>query len=124
MEYDFKDFYIEYPGHPRYNSTQLIEDDIIRVILQKIEVMLFTNKGDLLCEPEFGANLLEYLHETRLSSQSVEEELYSQISKYIPELENTSYTLKVSFHEHPEDFQEYMEIYIQISDYNIYAYIT
>ena len=36
--YNFADFYIEYPGHPRFNDTQIIEDDVIRVIIQKWEI--------------------------------------------------------------------------------------
>ena len=41
---NFVDFYIEYPGHPRFVEGRIIEDDIIRVIVQKYEVLIFTNK--------------------------------------------------------------------------------
>ena len=47
MALDFTDFYIEYPGHPRFRDLQIIEDDVVRIILQKWEMILFTNKGEL-----------------------------------------------------------------------------
>ena len=47
MAFNFTDFYIEYPGHPRFRDLQIIEDDVVRIILQKWEMILFTNKGEL-----------------------------------------------------------------------------
>jgi len=88
MAFDFSDFYIIYPGHPRFNNTQLIEDDVIRVIIQKWELMVFTNRGELFCDPEFGGDLPKYLHETRLSAETIEAELRQQVRTYITELES------------------------------------
>jgi hypothetical protein len=62
MAFDFSDFYIIYLGHPRFNDTQIIEDDVIRVIIQKWELIIFTNRGELFCDPEFGGDLPKYLH--------------------------------------------------------------
>jgi hypothetical protein len=124
MAFDFTDFYIEYPGHPRFNDTQIIEDDLVRVVLQKWEMMIFTNRGELFCEPDFGGDLPKYLHETRLSAETISAELRQQVNKYIPELDSITYDLEVNFYEDPERYQEYMEILFQIADYNVYAVIT
>jgi hypothetical protein len=124
MAFDFTDFYIEYPGHPRFNDAQIIEDDLVRVVLQKWEMMIFTNKGELLFEPDFGGDLPKYLHETRLSAETISTELRQQVNKYIPELDSITYELQVTFYEDPERYQEYMEILFQIADYNVYAVIT
>ena len=124
MAFDFSDFYIIYPGHPRFNDLQIIEDDVIRVIIQKWELMIFTNRGELFCDPEFGGDLHKYLHETRLSAETIESELRSQVGEYIPELESINYTLQVNFYEDPERYQEYMEINFQIADYEVYAVVT
>lgn len=123
MAFDFKDFYILYPNHPRFNDIQLIEDDLIRIILQKWEMILFTNRGDLFCDPDFGGDLIRYLHDTKLSSETIEKELIGQIKTYIPELESTTYTLKVTFYEDPERYQEYMEVYFKLLEYEVYASI-
>lgn len=124
MAFDFIDFYIEYPGHPRFNNLQIIEDDLIRVILQKWEMVIFTNKGELYGDPNFGGDLTKFLHETRLSNTTIEEELKEQISLHIPELIDLDYTLSVEFYEDPNRYQEYMEILFSLSDYNVYAIIT
>lgn len=124
MAFDFTDFYIIYPGHPRFNNLQIIEDDVVRVIIQKWELLIFTNKGELFCDPEFGGDLPKYLHETRLSGESIEMDLRSQISEYIEELQSIEYKLEINFFEDPERYQEYMEIKFEISEYEVFAVVT
>ena len=124
MAFDFTDFYIIYPGHPRFNNLQIIEDDVVRVIIQKWELLIFTNKGELFCDPEFGGDLPKYLHETRLSAESIEMDLRSQISEYIEELKSIEYKLEINFFEDPERYQEYMEIKFEISEYEVFAVVT
>jgi|JI9StandDraft_1071089.scaffolds.fasta_scaffold285589_2 hypothetical protein len=118
---DFKDFYIRYQGHPKYKSGQLIEDDIINVIIQKYEMVLFTNKGEVLGEPDLGADLVLLLYETRVSASFVEEIIRQQISTFIPELDSMNYGLKVVFAQDVENYQDMMFIYFQIADYEVYA---
>lgn len=121
MAVSFIDFYIGYPGHPRFKTPDIIEDDVIRVIIQKYEMILFTNKGDLLGDPNFGASLEELLHETRLSAEVIEGDIKAQIADYIQEVDNIDYSLKVEFFEDPERFQEYMVIGFKIKDFEVFA---
>jgi len=121
MAVNFIDYYIGYPGHPRFKTPDIIEDDVIRVIVQKYEMVLFTNKGDLLGDPNFGANLEELLHETRLSAEVIEADIRAQIADYIPEIDNIEYDLKVEFLEDPERYQEYMVIGFRIKDVEVFA---
>lgn len=121
MAFSFIDFYIGYPGHPRFKNLELIEDDIVRVIIQKYEMVIFTNKGELLGDPNFGAGLTELLHETRISAESVEADIRAQIADYIPELEGIDYDLTIEFVEDPENFQEVMLVNFTVAGYEIYA---
>jgi len=93
---DFKSFYIKYPGHPGYNSKKVIEDDAIGVIVNKVEMILFTNKGEVYGNPDLGANLYNYLHQTNVSADFVKSEINDQINKYVPELTNLMYKLEVN----------------------------
>ena len=82
---DFTDFYILYKDHPRYVTKELIEDEVINVIIQKYEMVLFTNKGEVLGDPNFGANLPELLFQTKVSDKySIEETCHPTALNYLP----------------------------------------
>lgn len=124
MAFDFTDFYIRYNGHPLYSPEEVIQDEIILVIIQKVEMILFTQRGDLLGDPDFGANLEFYLHQTRVSASTVEQEIRTQFSIYIPELNSIPYELNVTFTEHPEIFTDVMLVDFQLKDVEVNAYFA
>jgi len=121
--FNFIDFYIGYKNHPKFVDKRMIEDDLIRVIVQKYEMIVFTNKGEVLGEPNFGGDLPKLLFQTRVSAETVERNLLEQIFEYIPEITNMNFQLKVEFLSDPENFQEIMEIKFQLTDYEVYALI-
>ncbi len=123
-EFDFRDHYIGYKGHPRFIVNKIIEDDAIRVIVQKIEMILFTNKGEVLGLPDFGCDLEKILFETRIARTGVIQTIVEQINTYIPELSGINYGLDVQFSEDPENFQEAMEIFFTLADYEIYLIVS
>lgn len=123
-EFDFRDFYIGYPGHPRFTINRIITDDAVRVIIQKYELLIFTNKGEVLGDPDFGCDLERLLHETAVSADAVKRDIIQQINKYIPEISNINYTLEVEFQEDPENYQDVMVINFTIGENEINAVIT
>ena len=123
-EFDFKDHYIGYLGHPKFIVNKIIEDDVIRVVIQKYEMLLFTNKGELLGDSDFGCDLQKLLFETRIAKSGVKTIIIEQINKYIPEIRNINYILDVQFSTDPENFQEVMEIFFTISDYEVYFVVS
>lgn len=123
-EFDFRDHYIGHPGRPKYIANKMIEDDAVRVIIQKLEMILFTNKGELLGRPDFGCDLEKLLFETRISRSGVIEIIRQQIEDYIPEIRDINYGLDVQFSEDPENFQEVMEIFFEIADYDVYFVVS
>lgn len=123
-DFNFVDFYTSYQGNPNFRDFELIEDDILRVIIQKWEMIIFTEKGEVFGEPNLGADLSHYLHETRLSADSIKEALNDQISYFIPELDGIDYTLEVEILEDSESYQEYMEINFVIKDIELYIIVS
>jgi len=123
-EFDFRDLYIGYEGHPRFTINKIITDDIIRVIVQKYEMIIFTNKGELFGDPNFGADLTRLLFETKISAEAVKENIISQINRYINELQGTSYTLEVHFEQDPENYQDVMIVDFTLADYEVQAIIS
>lgn len=120
---DYIDFYIEYPGHPRFNDSKIIEDDLIRVIIQKYEMIIFTNKGDVFGDPYFGASLQELLHQTKVSASYVKNEINNQILNYIPEISNINYELDAYFIKDVNLIYEIMILKFKIGEYDVYANI-
>jgi len=122
INFDFSDIYIRYPEHPSYNSEQIVEDEILRVIVQKYEMVLFTNKGEVLGEPNMGADLDRLLHKTRVSGRYVERIVNEQITEFIPELTGINYELSVSFEQNPNNFSDIMFINFRIKEIEVNAF--
>lgn len=118
---DYVDFYIIGPEDPTFNDTYLVEDDIINVIIQKYKSIIFTNKGDVLGDPNFGADIELLLYETKVSEDYVSKTIIEQINQYIPELVNMNYSLQIAFAQDATTFQDAMFIYFNIADYEVYA---
>lgn len=119
--FDFTDFYILYRGHPRYRKGEIHESELVNIIIQKYEVMLFTNKGEVFGQPNFGADILEFLYETKVSATFVKEKIQEQIQKFIPELLRINYSLNVVFVQDPENYQDIMFINLRFADRDVYA---
>lgn len=124
MELNFKDLYIGYKSHPKFTINKIIEDDILQVIVQKYETLIFSNKGDLLGDIDFGCDLQKILFQTRLSANNVKKIIIDQIEKYIPEILNIEYSLDVKFINDGENYQDIMVIDFEISGYTINAIIS
>ena len=92
---DSKDFYIVWEGHPKYKEGEIVTDERIRVIVQKIEMVLFTNKGDCIADIDFGADITRYLWETNVSTDFIRNEIIRQFDTYIPELELYDYSVEL-----------------------------
>lgn len=93
---DYRDFYIKYPEHNLYHSELIFTDSKTDMIVNKIEMVLFTNKGDFIGDPDFGANLEFYLWQTRVSATKIDSIIRDQFDKYVPELNSIGYELNVS----------------------------
>lgn len=114
---DYKDLYLKYPGHDKYNSYRIVEDDTIEVIEQKLEMILFASKGDLYGEVNFGCDLEYYLWQTRLDTPQIKRYITDQISEYIPELNEIGYTIDVKIYD--GTVRDIMFIQIVIRGYNL-----
>jgi len=91
---DVKDLVIRYDGHPRYVLNKIVEDDEIEVIVQKLEMLLFTNHTDVIGD-DIGVGLEYYLWQTKVSVNTLDGKVRGQISKYIPELDELGYSLSL-----------------------------
>jgi len=114
---DVKDLVIRYPGHPKYEPYRIVEDGEVEVIVQKLEMILFTNKGEVLGDTNLGCNLEYYLWQTRITSGNLKSKIEEQIYTYIPELISLGYTLSIYLYE--GTLRDILNIDFLIKGYNI-----
>jgi len=114
---DIKDLVIRYPGHPKYEVNRIVEDDEIEVIVQKLEMILFTNQGEVLGDINMGVNLEYYLWQTRVTTETLKKKVDEQISIYITELADLGYTLSVNVFE--GTLRDILYLNFVIKGYNI-----
>jgi phage baseplate assembly protein W len=96
---NIKDVNIRGEDHPKYSSNRVEEDRAIEFIVQKLENLLFTNTGDVLGDPNFGANLEFYLWTTNVPISKIETQIKKQIDEYIPELNTIEYSMDIEIYE-------------------------
>ena len=116
---DFRDFYIKYEEHPKYNDNQLLTESKTEMIVNKLEVILTTNKGECIADPNLGADLPYFLWQTNVSAEKIRGIIKEQIDIYIPELNDTEYLLNVRLIE--GELRDIMLIDITIDDQQIRA---
>jgi hypothetical protein len=114
---DYKDIYIKYEGHPKYSSEYIIEDDVINVIIQKLEMILFSRKGEVLGDPDMGCDIEFYLWKTKVPAKQIKKIITDQIVIYIPELTQLEYDINIEIYE--GTIQDIMYITTTIKDYNV-----
>jgi len=116
---DYSDFNIRWRSHPKYDPKQIVQTDIIEVILQKLEMLLFTAPGDILGEDgfDFGANLEYYLWQTKISNNNLKQKIMDQVSEKIPELAVMGYDLSLDIYE--GDYQDILQLNFTIQGYNV-----
>lgn len=116
---DSRSFYITYPGHPNFKENEILVDDPLRVIINKIEMCLFTNTGDYIADIDFGANLPFYLWQTRVSLDFIKANIQEQFDKYIPELRQFNSSLTVEITE--GNFQDILFVDVSINEVSVKA---
>jgi hypothetical protein len=114
---DHKDFYIRNKNHPLYEENKVIEDELINVIVQKLEMLIYSNNGDLYGEPLYGSDLEYYLWMTTVPASDIQKKLNKKISVYIPELLDIGYDLKIELFEGA--LMDTMKLSFRINEYNI-----
>ena len=117
MNPDFKDFYIKGEKSMKYVVNKMIESDVVNVVVQKLEMLLFTRTGEVYGQPLFGADLEFYLWQTDVSVKDLRSLIVNQISTYIPEMDTMGYSLDINVYE--GTVQDILVLDFVIKGYNV-----
>ena len=116
---NIQDFTIRWNGHQKYKSGKIIENDAVEVIVQKLEMILFTNTGEVYGQDgyDIGVDMEYYLWETMIGNEVLKGKITAQINKYIPEMNIIGYEIELVLFE--GEIRDILEINITIKGYNL-----
>ena len=91
---DISDLYIKNTKDPNFNPAQIENVTFVDTVMSKIYMILLTNKGDILGNPDFGADIPKYLWKTKFPASTIEAAIRQEFAIYIPELKKEDYKIK------------------------------
>ena len=78
-----RDIYAIPISESRYKNGVLEVNNELDEIIQQVDCLLFTRKGEVLMMPEFGCDLYRYFFDTTWNKSSIKHMIESQINTYI-----------------------------------------
>lgn len=105
-----REIYCKTANDPTLQSDILEHQDIYEAVLSKIRMILFTTKGEVLGEPDFGISLEDYVFETKVSAGDMKKMIIEQITTYVPEHEYFDVTVDVKFQQGPTQDRAFIDI--------------
>lgn len=76
------DIYFKGETYPHYQPEEIEVVDQLEIFLQQVDMIISTEKGSLLGDPDFGVGLERYLW-TNVGSKSIEQDINQQIMEYV-----------------------------------------
>jgi len=80
-----KDIYVRDPQDAKYIPTTIDVSDEYEMLYSKILMILSTRKGEVLGEPNLGVSLESKLFTFNIEEETLRQEIFDQVSLYIPE---------------------------------------
>lgn len=117
------DFYVKTLGDPNYDPAKVHTESELAQLIGQIETTLFTNRGDVLGEPDFGCNLEDLVYSLNYNEQQVQDVVKQQLKTYVPLA--TKYDVKTTVAFYRGEVRDIAQIDIEIdSKYQVGVYIN
>ena len=78
------EFYVRAEGDPNYDPYKVHSESEIAQVITQIETILFTRKGDVLGDTDFGASLEDLIYTLEYNEGLVNSAIETQIQRYVP----------------------------------------
>lgn len=98
---NLRDFYTRTMEDPKYLGDRFEISDELESAVQQVKMTLFTKKGEVLGEPDFGIDLDSYLFEYSIDPIRLSQDATSQINKYVAESRKRQISVSPSMY--PDD---------------------
>ena len=93
-----REIYFRDQNDPKFRADQVEVTDDLEATIQQIMMTIFTKKGEVLGEPDFGLNLDNYLFEFDVDPIDLSRAAQDQIYGYIPETKKRRITIEPSLY--------------------------
>lgn len=78
-----RDYYMREEGDPKFQQGKIETTDEIEELVNQIKMILLTNKGEVLGEPNFGVEIEKYLFEFDVDPFGLAGAASAQVGEYI-----------------------------------------
>lgn len=116
------ELYIKAIGDPNFSDDQLQSDEEIQLMLTQIETLIFTNKGEVMGQPDFGLNLEDYVYSLMYNDDMLKGVVSNAISRWVPLSSKFPVDVNVDYTTESDRNAVYIDIIID-SKYGIGLYI-
>lgn len=116
------ELYIKALGDPNFDAEQLQADEDIQMLLTQIETLIFTNKGEVMGNTEFGLNIEDYVYSFRYNDTMLQSMISDGISRYCPLSYKYPVSVTVDFTPETERNMVFIDIIID-NNYGIGLYV-
>jgi hypothetical protein len=111
-----RDFYTRTNEDPKYLEDRLEISDEIESAVQQVKMTLFTRKGEVLGEPDFGIDLDSYLFEYSIDPGGLSRDATGQINKYVAEARKRQITVSPSLYPDEKSNRDIFVLLINIPE--------
>lgn len=116
------DIYTKRNIEVNYRDDKLDESDLLRIYVQKIKMILFTRKGEIVGDNNFGVDLERLLFKKNLNNDQIKTEIQDQIGQYCAEFSTYDTVIDVRFYKFPN--RDECEINIRINNIDVISIRT
>ena len=111
-----RDFYMRTQGDPKYLGDRLEVNDDLEATVQGIMMTVFTRKGEVLGEPDFGLEVEKYLFEYSTNTIALAREASEQINKYVGETRKRQIAVRPSIYADERSNRDIFVLLIEVPE--------
>lgn len=91
------ELYIKYPTDPNYDEHQVQTNSEIEMLITQIQTILFTDKREVMGEPNFGCSLEQLIYDFNANEHDIKSTITQQINAYCPLATKYNLSVDISF---------------------------
>jgi hypothetical protein len=111
-----RDFYTRTIEDPKFLGEKVEVSDEIESAVQQTKMTLFTRKGEVLGEPDFGLDFDKYLFEYDFDPAELINDATLQVNKYVGESKKRQFTISPSIYSDPVANRDILVLLIDIPE--------